>query len=107
MTNVRNSLPNRRLSTSFDFEFDGMHFTATTGRAHPTAPPTELFLNNAYLGSAMDSIVHDAAIAVSFALQYGATIPELRAAMTRDSEGRPLSQINHVLDMIDREERTR
>src|ERR1035437_6773112 len=103
--NVRQTLPNRRLATTLEFDFDGMHFTATLGRHRPDAPPTELFLNNAYLGSVMDSIVHDAAIAVSFALQYGVTIAELRLAMTRDSEGRPLSPINYVLDLIDREEK--
>ena len=48
----------------------------------------------------IDAIVSDTAIAVSFALQHGADLAAIKAAMKRNSAGEPSSPIGAALDRI-------
>ena len=73
MTAQRATLPNRRLCESFSFELDGLRFTATVSR-FADGRVGELFLNNHKFGNQSDTNARDAAILLSFALQYGADI---------------------------------
>jgi hypothetical protein len=98
----RERLSNRRLCTTTEFEHSGTSFLLSIG--HNTDKPLEIFLNNRHLGSGVDSIVRDAAIAISFALQYGAQPKDLASAMTRNPDGSPSSPVGHALDLMLKEE---
>ncbi len=61
----------------------------------------EIFVNTAgKAGSESDTLVSDAAVAISLALQYGCPLDVLRLAMKRESDGRPSGLLSRVLDEI-------
>jgi hypothetical protein len=95
----RRRLPNRHSSTLFDFESMGMKFTASMSR-DAAGHVLELFLDNHKAGSAVGTLVRDAAIILSFAAQHGADINAIRKALGRDSQGRPLGPLAAALDLI-------
>lgn len=97
---VRNRLPNRRSATSISFERDGASFEMTTG-FYPDGRPGEIFLNADRANSLLDFLMSDAAILASIAMQYGASLDELRHALKRDSGGKPSSPIGEALDRIE------
>ena len=99
----RTRLPNRRSSESFTFEVDGLRFTATVSR-FPNGEIAELFLNNHKVGNQADTNARDAAILLSFALQYGADIEVIKRALCRDSNGRALDPVGAALDLLSAEE---
>jgi hypothetical protein len=96
---VREKLPNRRRSENFTFELDGLRFTATISR-FADGRIAELFLNNHKFGNQSDTNARDAAIVLSFALQHGADINDIRKALCRDSKGRALSPVGAALDIL-------
>jgi len=77
----------------------GLKFTAGVSR-YPNGQIAELFLDNHKAGSAIGTLVRDMAIAFSFAVQHGADPEEIRKALCRDSEGRPLGPLAAALDLI-------
>jgi hypothetical protein len=101
MSSARECLPNRRGCESFTFELDGLRFTATIGR-FADGRIGELFLNNHKSGNQSDTNARDAAILLSFALQYGADIETIRRSLCRDSAGRALGPVGEALDRIAR-----
>jgi hypothetical protein len=101
MTAGRQRLPNRRASESFTFELDGLRFTATVSR-FDDGRIAELFLNNHKSGNQVDTNARDAAILLSFALQFGADVDNIRSALCRDSRGQSLGPIGAALDLIAR-----
>jgi hypothetical protein len=96
---MRQRLPNRRQCTLLDYESMGLKFTAGVSR-YPNGQIAELFLDNHKAGSAIGTLVRDMAIAFSFAVQHGADPEEIRKALCRDSEGRPLGPLAAALDLI-------
>jgi hypothetical protein len=92
-------LPNRRASTFFDFTSMDMRFTASISR-DADGNVAELFVDNHKAGSSIGTLVRDAAIILSFALQHGADIEAIRRALGRDSSGRPLGPIGVALDLL-------
>jgi hypothetical protein len=100
---ARLRLPNRRASTFFDFTSMNMKFTASFSRA-ADGDIAELFLDNHKAGSAVGTMVRDAAIILSFALQHGANVEAIRKALCRDSSGRALGPIGVALDLLHGEE---
>jgi hypothetical protein len=96
---TRRLLPNRRAAETLTYEHGGASFTMTAGR-YADGTIGELFINSDHVNSAMDAIASDAAIAVSFALQFGANIDAIKAAMKRNSAGEPSSPIGAALDRI-------
>jgi hypothetical protein len=96
---ARERLPNRRYSESFEFELNGLHFTATVSR-YADGRLGELFLSNHKQGNQSDTNARDAAILLSFALQHGADIGVIRGALCRDGAGNPLSPIGKALDLL-------
>jgi hypothetical protein len=98
---ARERLPNRRPSETFSFELNGLRFTATVSR-FPDNRVSELFVDNHKAGSAVGTLVRDAAIIFSFAVQHGADIETIRHALCRDSQGRALGPIGQALDLIAR-----
>jgi hypothetical protein len=99
MTAARERLPNRRFCESFTFEVNGLRFTATVGH-FSDGRTGELFLNNHKAGNQSDTNARDAAIILSFALQHGADIDEIRKALCRDSQGKALGPVGAALDLI-------
>ena len=96
---ARNRLPNRRAAETTTLEHGGASFTMTVGR-YDDGRPGELFVNAAHANSALDAIVSDAAIAVSFALQHGCKLDDISRAMKRNSAGTVSSPIGAALDRI-------
>jgi hypothetical protein len=95
----RQRLPNRRQSEIFDFESMSLRFTASASR-FDDGRIGELFLDNHKAGSAVGTLVRDAAIILSFALQHGADIESIRRALCRDNDGRALGPIGTALDLL-------
>jgi hypothetical protein len=89
---ARERLQNRRLSENFAFELDGHHFTATIG-FYPDGRIGEAFLTNSKHGNQLDTNSREAAILLSFALQFGADINVIRKSLCRDGQGRALGPI--------------
>ena len=92
-------LPDRRVCESFNFELDGLRFTASIGR-FVDGRVAELFLTNHKSGNQSDTNARDAAIMLSFALQFGADIDSIRGALCRDSMGRAVGPVGAALDLI-------
>jgi hypothetical protein len=97
---ARDRLPDRRACETSSFEHAGAGFTMTVGR-YLDGRPGELFIGAAHANSALDALASDAAIAISFALQHGADLDLIRAAMKRNSQGEPSSPIGAALDRIE------
>jgi hypothetical protein len=95
----RKRLPNRRVCETQAFEHAGALYRLSVG-FYENGQPGELFLNGEHSNSAIDTIMSDAAIAISFALQYGADLAAVKSAMKRNSAGEPSSPIGAALDRI-------
>jgi hypothetical protein len=95
----RDRLPDRRSAISSSFERDGARFEMTAGY-YPDGRPGEIFLNADRANSLLDFLMSDAAILASIAMQYGASLDELRHAMKRDARGEASSPIGTALDRI-------
>ena len=98
---ARERLPNRRASLLFDYQSMDMPFTASVSH-YPDGRISELFVDNHKAGSAIGTLVRDAAIIFSFAVQHGADPEAIRRALCRDSQGRALGPIGEALDIIAR-----
>ena len=96
---ARERLPNRRASEVFGFELNGLRFTASISR-YPDGHIAELFLDNHKAGSAIGTLVRDAAIIFSFAVQHGADPDAIRRALCRDGNGRALGPLGAALDLL-------
>jgi hypothetical protein len=99
MTAVRERLPNRRASTTFDLEVAGLKYTATVSR-FTDGRIGELFLSNHKNNSGADTNARDAAIAFSFAVQHGADPEAIRRALCRDAKGNASGPLGAALDAI-------
>ncbi len=95
----RERLPHRRAAINTSFERDGARFEMTAG-FYSDMRPGEIFLSADRANSLLDFLMSDAAILASIALQYGATLDELRHAMKRNSQGEPSSPIGTALDRL-------
>jgi ribonucleoside-diphosphate reductase alpha chain len=100
---TRNRLPNRRANETINLNVAGQQYTATIGY-DDNGHPAELFINAAKVDSAADINAADGAVAVSIALQYGASINTLRAAMKRNADGSPQGPLGAALDRAKRME---
>jgi hypothetical protein len=96
---TRRLLRNRREHFVETFERDGQPFTLGVGR-FANGEPAEIFLTGGKPGSGISIAARDAAIAVSLALQFGASLETLQHAMTRLSDGRAAGPVGEALDRI-------
>lgn len=101
---TRERLPQRRQAEVIEFVHDGFAFTASVG-FHPDGRPAEVFLTGPKTGTALQIAVHDAAIAVSLALQHGCPVETLRRAFLRDALECPAGVLGHLLDILAEAER--
>lgn len=100
----RELLPPRRQSQNFDFEHVNQNYQAFAYKAtvgfYDDGRLGEVFLSAAKITTDMDVAARDAAILLSFALQYGVPPESMRSAMTRDPGGRPLGVVGTLLDLL-------
>jgi hypothetical protein len=95
----RARLPNRRQSTTYSLEVNGLEYTATVSQ-FADGTLGEVFLQNHKPGSQSDCNARDAAVAASLALQFGCPLEVLQRALLRDRHGRPSTPLGAALDAI-------
>ena len=95
---ARRRLPDRRASTNFDIESQGLRFTVTS--TIEGGALREVFISNHKAGSAAGIMASDAAVVCSIALQFGVPVEVIRKALMRDSSGRASSPLGVVLDQL-------
>jgi hypothetical protein len=95
----RRPLENRRPALTFDLEVGGLRYTATVSR-YADGSVGEIFLSNHKSNSTADTNARDAAIACSFALQFGVDLETIRKALCRDARGVALGPLGAALDII-------
>ena len=83
----------------FTLEVDGLRYTATIG-PFADGRVAEIFIQNHKSNSGAETGARDAAIACSFALQYGADMESIRKALCGDSHGRTSGVLGAALDLI-------
>jgi hypothetical protein len=96
---VRQRLPNRRASETFELQVAGLKYTATVSR-FSDGRVAELFLGNHKSNSAADTNARDAAITFSIAIQHGADIETIQQALCRDGQGNPSGPLAAALDFL-------
>ena len=101
----RTTLPNRRLCERIKFEHRGIKYYGTIGVRPDDDVTLEIFLQAGKVGSGIEAIARDTAVFASLALQYGATIEQLRSAVTRLDDGSPAGPGGCFLDLIAQEEK--
>jgi hypothetical protein len=98
----REHLASRRSSEIFNFQSMGLRFTGSVSH-FDDGRLAELFLDNHKAGSAVGTLVRDAAIVFSFAVQHGADAESIRNALCRDSQGRAMGPLGQALDILARQ----
>lgn len=101
---TRELLPQRRHGETFEFRHGPLVYTATIGR-YQDGRIGELFLRSGKSGTDASLSAIETAIAVSFALQHGATIEQLRTAMPRTTAGTAEGVMGTLLDLLAEAER--
>jgi hypothetical protein len=96
---ARERLPNRRECESFEFRHAGHPFTLCAG-FRVDGRVVEIFLSSHKRGSPIEAIARDAAVTVSIALQFGAPLETIRAALTKDHDGSPATLLGAALDNL-------
>ena len=93
---LRERLPDRRESETYDVHFGGKRFHVTLGR-YPDGRPAEVFLHGHKVGSDLDLLFDDVAVLFSRLLQHGDTPDALAAGLGRLGDGQaPASLLGTV-----------
>jgi hypothetical protein len=95
----RARLPNRRAAEGFVLRHGGAEFCVSVGR-YDDGRPAELFVDGMKSGTDLRESLRDAALLASLALQYGCPLAVIAGAVQRDGEGRPLSVVGAVVDVM-------
>ncbi len=101
---TRQRLSNRRKSENISFEHAGVNFVASVSR-FPDGKLAEIFLGLEKPGGSLDDLSRDIAVTTSLALQFGATVETIRAALTRSPDGGAAGPLGRLLDVINQEAR--
>jgi ribonucleoside-diphosphate reductase alpha chain len=96
---AREHLPNRRPHAVMEFEHAGIRYVAGIGR-FADGRLAEIFLNTGKIGTSLDAVTRDSAIAASLALQFGCDPETLRHALTRDGNGSASGALGALLDKL-------
>ena len=96
---MRETLPNRRPSRTFEFEHGGHRFTATVGLG-TDGKPAEVFLSAGKAGTGIEHAARDLAVVTSLALQHGTPLATLRHALTRLDDGSAAGPLGRLLDVL-------
>lgn len=95
----RERLPDRRRSETFEFYSGNARMRATIG-FYNDGRVGELFLHSIRSGSDRDTANYELAIAISFALQHGASVDDMRKAFPRTSTGDPEGTAGILLEIL-------
>jgi len=79
---IRHRLLNRRPNESREIISDGRSYHVTIG-FDESGSPREVFIRDAKPGSALDTLLDDASVVISIALQHGITPAALAYSMSR------------------------
>jgi len=94
-------LPNRRHCLRYRFEHRGFRYYGTIGVDPWTHVPCEVFLQSATpSGTDVEMVARDAGVLASIALQHGASVEELRAALTRLDNDAPAGPVAALFDLL-------
>jgi hypothetical protein len=97
---MRNRLPNRRQSSTLDFEAMNLKFVASVS-SFPSGAIAEIFIDEkARCGSTIGTLCKDLAVTFSLAVQSGADPEVIRLALSRDARGNASSPLGVALDML-------
>jgi len=96
---IRRTLPQRRAAETFDMRFWNQPFTVTVG-FYPDGTLGEVFVGVGKTGTDIASVVRDAGVVISLALQHGVPVADLRHAVTRDNSGAATSILGVIIDAI-------
>ena len=99
MDKTRIAIPNRRYSEIVPFTHDGIDYEGSISFLQD-GTPVEIFVEGAKAGTATQSWSRDCAVAISFALQYGAPIEKIREALTRNDDSSPAGPLGALLDIV-------
>lgn len=95
----RDLLPQRRNNLTLDYKVRGRAHAATLGY-YDDGRLGEVFITAAKSGSDASIAAQEAAIAASFALQFGCPPEAMRAAMPRNEAGEPEGPLGRLLDLL-------
>ncbi|WP_439572609.1 hypothetical protein [Phreatobacter sp.] len=97
---TRQPLPDRRGAVTISLKVGGRSYAVTAG-FYPDGRTGEVFIAApGEAGSEIEAILRDGAILLSFALQYGAPMPDLLHAMTREASGDLSSVIGRLAEAV-------
>jgi hypothetical protein len=96
---TRRLLPQRRASENFVVRFWNQDFNVTAGR-YPDGSLGEIFIDGGKSGQDVQATARDAAILMSLALQFGATVETIRHAVTRSGNGEAASMMGAIVDKM-------
>ena len=96
---MRRVLPRRRAAETFDLLFRNQPFTVTVG-FFADGTPGEVFINNCKTGNDVESIVRDAGVLLSLALQHGVPPETIRHAVARGASEEPASILGAIVDAL-------
>ena len=96
---TRQYLSNRRRSVTLDLEHEGSFYEVCVG-LYGDDRLGEVFLSGCKTGSDMATLLNDAAVLMSIALQYGAPVSVLSRAMGRYGDQAPATVIGCALDRL-------
>jgi hypothetical protein len=98
---TRQLLGNRRAALTFDVKHGDLAGSVTVSAGfYPDGRIAEVFINGRKVGSEAAGIARDFAVVMSIALQHGATIDEIRHALTRNADGSPQTIAGTVADAL-------
>ena len=87
---------------SIDLEHAGFRFTAGVGR-FGDGRLAEVFITSNKTGTALDVVLRNSAILLSFAIQFGAGVEAIRGALVRNGDGSASGPVGALLDKIEAE----
>jgi hypothetical protein len=101
-TPERRKMPQRRHMVTFSVKIPGLRreMLVSVGFFADNVTPGEVFVSDVQIGSDFDAVSRDAAILLSFLLQYGVPMDVVRKSVTRDARGAPSSVVGVLIDHI-------
>lgn len=97
---ARNKLPDRRQSVTISGKYAGTELAVTIGM-FPDGSPGEVFGNIGKAGSELERTMNDACVAVSIALQHGASVESIaKTIAAREPWQEPSSIVAAVIGIL-------
>jgi ribonucleoside-diphosphate reductase alpha chain len=96
---MRNVLPQRRASETFEVEHGSKRCAVTVG-FYGDGSLGEVFVTAPKAGSELEAIARDGAVLLSIAIQHRVPLDVMRHAITREGDGRASTIIGAVIDRL-------